>query len=91
MQIKRFRELQSVHKSYRQQGEIFFCCLNYAHQTRQTREKIDRLCEQAAGEHAAALKHYLTTEVSWQEVTAEYHLSDKTLERVRNRFYRLWR
>lgn len=88
--VNRFKFLPSVHKSYEQQGEIFFACRNYLHQPDEVREKIDRLCREAGGEYAEALRAYLTTRASWERVTMEYHLSDATLHRIRRQFYELW-
>ena len=88
--MNRFKFLPSVKKSYEQQGEIFFTCLNYARQPAEVRTILDRLCFEAAGEHAAALHAYLTTRASWEQVTMRYNLSSSTLDRIRRRFYELW-
>ena len=45
---------------------------------------------EAGGEHAAALRAYLTTRASWERVTMEYYVSPSTLERIRRRFFELW-
>lgn len=88
--MNKFRFLPSVRKSYEQQGEIFFACRNYARQPAEVRNKIDRLTAEAGGEHAQALRAYLTTRASWERVTMEYHVSAATLDRIRRRFYELW-
>ena len=88
--MNKFRYLPSVPLSYEQQGEIFFACRNYARQSAQMRSKIDRLITEAGGEHAAALKAYLTTRASWERVTMDYFISNSTLDRIRRRFYELW-
>ena len=88
--IRRFKELPSVDKSYEEQGEIFFLCRNYAKQSRAVRGKIDRLCREAGGEYAGALKRYLTTADSWERVVVEEHISEGTLHRCRKKFYESW-
>ena len=88
--MNKFKYLPSVKKSYEQQGEIFFACRNYARQPEALRAKIDALIAEAGGEHAAALRAYLTTCASWERVTMEYYVSASTLDRIRRRFYELW-
>jgi glutathione peroxidase-family protein len=87
---KKFKQLRSVGKSYEEQGYIYFCCRNYRRQPQKVRARIDELCEQAGGEHAEALKAVLCSAVSSVAVCDKYHLSEATLNRVRNRFYSLW-
>jgi hypothetical protein len=87
---KKFKLLRSVKKSYEEQGYIFFCCRNYGQQPQKLQARIDKLCEQAGGEHAAALKAMLCSAISSVAVCDAYHLSEATLNRVRNRFYSLW-
>ncbi len=89
--MRKFKPLPSVNKSYEEQGEIFFLCRNYARQSKDIREKIDRLCQRAGGEYAGALKRYLTTGESWERVVVEEHISEGTLHRCRKKFYELWR
>lgn len=86
----RFKYLPSVHKSYAEQGKIFFDCQNYAGQPEEMREKIDRLILEAGGEHAGALRAYLCTRASWERVTMEHFVSGATLDRIRRRFFELW-
>lgn len=88
--MRGFRYLRSVRKTYNEQGMIYFACVNYARLTPGTRRKIDRLCERAGGEYAPALKEYLTTEADWRYICDKHHFSDKTLERVRRKFYEAW-
>ncbi len=88
--MKAFRRLRSVHKSYNEQGLIYFTCQTYRNQPERMRRKIDRLCEGAGGEYAPALKEFLTTGADWIGVCAKHHISDRTLERARRRFYESW-
>ena len=88
--VKRFKQLRSVNKSYNEQALIYFTCITYDRQNATTRRKIERLCRKAAGEYAPALLEYLTTDAEWVGVCQKYHVGDRTLERVRRRFYELW-
>lgn len=89
--MTKFKALGSVKKSYEEQGEIFFTCRRYEYQSERTRQKIRDLCRRAGGEYSAALFDYLTTRASWQEVTDKYHISSKTLDRARQKFYEMWK
>lgn len=88
--MRRFKYLRNIQKSYEQQGEIFFCCRNYAQKSKRVQDKIRRLCQEAGGEHAEALFCYLTTDISWQEAAMRFYISERTLQRCRDRFYELW-
>lgn len=87
---RKFKYLPSVHKGYAEQGMIFFVCQTYRRQTPEMQSKIDRLCREAGGEYADALRAYLCTPASWEAVTTEYFVSPSTLDRVRRRFFELW-
>lgn len=87
---KRFKFLGSVRKGYKEQGQIFFCCLNYKKQPRATREKIDRLCESIGGQYSAALKEFLTTDADMVWVCDKHFVSQGTMNRLRQRFYEAW-
>ena len=87
---RKFKYLPSVSKSYPEQGMIFFVCQTYSRQTPEMQSKIDRLCREAGGEYADALRAYLCTPASWEAVTTEYFVSPSTLDRVRRRFFELW-
>lgn len=87
---KRFKYLTSVHKSYTDQGLVFFLCQSYPRLEERQRQKIDNLCERAGGDYAAALKSFLCTQTPWQLVCMDHAISPATLERMRRRFYDLW-
>lgn len=87
---KKFKMLGTVNKSYEEQGIIYFTCRNYQKQPAKTREKIENLCRQAAGEHAQALFEFLTSDANWVYITQKYYISPATFERARTRFYNLW-
>ncbi len=89
--MTKFKLLGSVRKSYEEQGEIFFTCRRYEYQSERTKRKIRDLCRRAGGEYSAALFAYLTTRASWQEVADQYHISSKTLDRARQKFYEMWK
>lgn len=85
-----FKRMPGVRKSYAQQGRIFFTCRNFKRESRAVQKKIERLCAKAGGAYGCALFDFLTTDKSWEQVTADYYISEATLTRVRRRFYELW-
>lgn len=87
---KRFKRLGTVRKSYEAQGLIYFACRDYKNQPAKIREKIDRLCSQAAGDYAPALFEFLTTDADWVYITQKYFISSATLDRARTEFYNAW-
>lgn len=88
--VKGFKRLHSVRKSYNEQGLIYFTCQTYGKQPEWMRRKIDGLCVSAGGEYAPALQEYLMTDADWIFVCQKYHISDRTLDRIRKRFYESW-
>ena len=82
-----FRYKKGICVPYRRQGYIYFTLLNVASLPPEKREKLKRLCDEAAGEHSAALWAYLTREKSAVTVGEEFYLSQDTLFRLRKRFY----
>lgn len=87
---KSFVYLRAVKKDYQQQGKIFFECLGYARAPKATKEKIDRLCQSVGGQHAKALKEYLTTDANMTYISTKYYVSTPTLDRLRKAFYEKW-
>lgn len=87
---KRFVFLNSVKKNYQQQGKIFFECLGYNCATKPMKEKIDKLCQSVGGQHAKALKEFLTTDADMQYISTKYYVSTPTLDRLRKAFYEKW-
>ena len=86
-----FRKLRGVNRSHKEQGLIYFTCMNYDKQPKETQEKIRRLCRECGGEHEKALFALITREnisVPWLE--QEYHVSDSVLYERRKRFYERW-
>lgn len=87
---KRFKMLGTVRKSYEEQGEIYFTCVNYKKQPARVRERIRQLCREAAGDYATALLEFLTTGADWIYITQKYYISSSTLDRARTEFYNRW-
>ena len=82
-----FRYKKGICVSYRRQGFIYFTMKNLHLLPEAKREKLKRLCDEAAGEHSAALWAYLTTEKGYVAVCREFYLSQETLFRAQKRFY----
>ena len=82
-----FRYKKGICVSYLRQGFIYFTMKNLHLLPEAKREKLKRLCDEAAGEHSAALWAYLTTEKGYVAVCREFYLSQETLFRAQKRFY----
>ena len=86
-----FRQLRGVNLPYREQGLIWFTCVNYDKQRPEVKAKIKRLCQECGGEHSEALFVFLTREnVSPLWIEQTYYVSIKTLYRRRVKFYERW-
>lgn len=86
-----FRKLRGVNRPHREQGLIWFTCLNYEKQPKEIQEKIRKLCNECGGEHAEALFTLVTREnVSVPWIERKYHVSDTTLYKRRKDFYERW-
>jgi len=88
--LRYFKRLKSVEKSTEEQGYIYYCCRTYSRREKRVQQKIDRLCDLAAGEYAAALREFLLTDADWIYICQKHHISESTLDRIRRRFYELW-
>lgn len=87
-----FRKLRGVNLPYREQGLIWFTCVNYDRQTKETKEKIKRLCKKYGGEHEKALFVFLTREnVSIPWIEQNYYVSAPTLYKRRAKFFNGWK
>ena len=87
-----FRKLRGVNLTYREQGLIWFTCVNYDKQPKAVKEKINRLCKLYGGEHEKALFALLTREnvsIQWLEQT--YHVNATTLYKRRVKFFHGWK
>ncbi len=85
-----FRKLRGISLPYNRQGEIYFRLRNYMGQNKRTREKIDRLIRQAAGEHEAALRALCIEGKSAVAVSQRYYISTTQLYEMRKRLYESW-
>lgn len=85
-----FRKLRGVNLPEREQGLIWFTCLNYEKQPKRIQEKIRRLCRECGGPYEDALFQLLTRDVSVVWLQTEYHVSDEVLYRRRKSFYERW-
>lgn len=85
-----FRKLKGVRRPEDEQGLIRFTCLCWRAQNKTTRKKIDRICRQAGGPYFAALRQLMTTHDSMTAVAQQYHVSERTLYRCRQKFYERW-
>jgi DNA-binding phage protein len=85
-----FKKLRGVHLPEEKQGLVRFSCLNYATQPKQTKEKIQRLCDECGGAYSAALMEVMCTKKSVSGVAMKYHVSESVLYRARKEFYESW-
>lgn len=85
-----FRYRPGLGVSYERQGLIFFTSRTYQDQPLRTRQKIERICRAAAGEHWRALLRYITTDAGTVAVCQEYHVGEATLCRAVRRYYRMF-
>ena len=87
-----FKKMRGCKKSEREQGLIHYTCLDYKNQPRWMQQKIDRLCLQAGGQYASALKTLLLNADRWtcERVAMDYYISANTLWAARRRFYNMW-
>jgi len=86
-----FRKLRGVNRPAREQGLIYYTCMNYDRQPKHIREKIKKLCKECGGEHEEALFVLLTREnVSVPWIERNYYVSDSVLYERRKRFYERW-
>ena len=86
--MHKFRKIRGMNLPYREQGLIWFTCMNYALQPPQVQGKINQLCREVGGDYVDALFAMLTREnvsVPWIEQT--YHVSDSVLYERRRKFY----
>lgn len=89
--MKKFKYLPSLGISYREQGRAFFLAQSYDELTEQERKKIRAACQEAGGpDYGDALLEYMTTGISWQEICRKHYISDRTLDRARAKFYKIY-
>lgn len=82
-----FRFKRGIRVSYKRQGFIHFTMQNVAALPEGKREKLRKLCRDAAGEYDCALWEMLTTEAGYVDISMRHHVSQATLFRCIKRFY----
>jgi glutathione peroxidase-family protein len=86
-----FKKMRGVRIPYTKQGIIYFTCRDYADQSTRVQQKIDNLCMEVAGEHYAALRDILITGKSIRQISFEQYIEERTLYRLRKKFYEKWK
>ena len=85
-----FRKLQGVRLPEEKQGLVYFICQSEKSQPKKIREKIQRLCDEVGGSYSAALWDVMCTGKSMTRIAMEHYVSDRTLYRLRKKFYEEW-
>lgn len=85
-----FRFRPGLGVSYERQGLIYFTSRTYADQPKRVRDRIDRLCRECGGDHADALREFVTTDADCAAVCRRFFVSSCTLYRAVRRYYREW-
>lgn len=82
MRVKR-----SIPLSAERQGYIYYVSRLYRELPEKKRAVIDELCKRAGGEHAEAVKAFVTTNEGKTGICMRYYLSESTLERCIRKYY----
>ena len=91
---QKFKFMPSYKMSYTQQGVVFFACQNFRNQPKELQDEIRAIatvCGGGDGMKRKAILTYMTTRISWRECCDRHYISDATLDRLRRRFYQLWK
>ena len=91
---QKFKSMPACRMSYVQQGIVFFTCQNFRALDDATKDKIRAICTECGagdGMKRKAILTYMTTRISWRECCDRHYISDATLDRLRRRFYELWK
>lgn len=83
-----FRYRPGLGVPYERQGLVYFTSRCYKDQPQRVRKKIDRLCRECGGDHADALRAFVTTDTEMSVICRKFFLSKSTLYRVVRRYYR---
>lgn len=90
-----FRRIRGLSLSYREQGLIRFLCLCYDRLPQwgmeEMQEKIYIHSQEQGGDYWQALFQTMTTAKPVETVAQEYGMSDRTLYRLRIKFYERWK
>lgn len=91
---QKFKYMRALCLSYEEQGECFFTCKRFEQLDRIEQDRIRRICAACgAGDDAkrCAIFTFMTTGISFRECCMRYYISDSTLDRLRRKFYELWK
>lgn len=83
-----FRYRSGLGLSYERQGFVYFASRTYKEQPKRVRDKIDRLCRECGGEHADALREFVTTDAEAAAVCRKHFMSTRTLYRATRNYFR---
>lgn len=86
-----FKKMPSVHKTYNEQGAIYFAVHNYYKQSKDVQLKIDMLCVKVGKYNYKALFRLLTTDEPLNRIARECYVSPRHLSRLRNDFFNAWK
>ena len=73
-----FRYKRGIRASYARQAYIYGTSLNYQNLSAAQQRKIEKLCEQSAGEYAEALFDFVTTDTTAVAVCMKHHIASRT-------------
>ncbi len=90
MKAVMFRFRKKIGVSYQKQGYIYFKSHRYHKLSAAERLEIDELCILAGGEYEKALKRFVTTDKSVQQVCNECYVSKATLDRCVSKYIKLF-
>ena len=85
-----YKKLQGVKLPKKKQMLVRAICLNYADRPKWEQDKIQRLCDECAGEYSAALFELMTTEKSIQQLCNVHHVSPSRMYDFRRKFNEKW-
>ena len=91
--MRRQKKIRSLKMSYERQQEIYVTCQRYVLQPQSVRERIENICDRAAGGDANkrhALFRVVTSEVPIWRIANEHYMAKTVLYELRKRFYELW-
>lgn len=87
--MRRQKKIRSLVMPYEKQQEIYFTCRRYAEQSAEVQGRIDRICDEVAGDghKRHALFRVLTTDVSIWRIANECYIAKTVLYELRKAFY----
>ena len=86
-----FKKIRSVKIPYKKQGLIYFVCMNVRDMPKDIQRKILNLCIEVGKEDYKALYEVLTNDSkSILNISLKYHINEKTLYKMRKKFYETW-